>query len=388
METEPRWYQFKDQERKEIVSSFSNPQPEQPNQGPVEKLPENDPRVQEYLGPIWSRSSYQRFTIENIEDLFLAYRLCSMNPKFGFRGQANYDLPLLTCIERNRDKILQTEIGLGIYQQRVLAEAKRRAHYYLTNAPEENDTMGWLALLRHFGVPTQLLDITWSIFIAAYFAIEQQIDTTDACIWAFNHSRMDLNLHRIIINNSSGLFLQRGGQIFLDNYQPPTFDFSKALTSEKKLVRFEDIMMHAGGPDINLLFNLALEGALAIEGLIFIEPNWLNKRMDVQQGAFLVPLRLQTGFMNNLFASGNFCNQDVNEKEEKTVSSILSHPRTMNAIQQNASVIKFRIKSSLKKELRAFLHAANINKLTIYPDVEGFFGYLSDLIPSGKIFES
>ena len=383
MATEPGWYQFKDQKRREIVSSYANKQPEQPGQGPIEQLPESDPRVQEFLGPVWARNPYQRLVIESIEDLIVAYRLCSIIPKFGFRGQADYDCPLSTPIERNRDEVLRTEIGLEQFERRILIEAKRRAHHYLSDRPDENDTMGWFALLRHFGVPTRLLDITWSIFIAAYFAVEEKKDNNDACVWAFNQAQMNLNLHSIILNNSTGLFLQRHGGVFIDNYQSPTIDYSRKSIPEKSQIGFEDIMMHTGGPDLNLLFNLALEGALSIEGLIFIEPQWLNKRMDVQQGAFLVPLRLQTGFMNNLFAIGKIHDENV---EEKTVSSIFLHNRAIAAIQTNASVIKLRIKSSLKDTLRAFLSAANIRKLVLFSDVEGFFGHLSDLIPSGKLF--
>ncbi len=383
MATEPRWYQFKDQERKEIVGSYANQQQEQPGQGPIEQLPESDTRVQEFLGPTWARSPYQNLIIESIEDLILAYRLCSMIPKFGFRGQPDYDWPLSTPIERNRDEVLLREIGLEQFEQRILMEAKRRGHYYLSDRPDENDTMGWLALLRHFGVPTRLLDITWSIFVATYFAVEDKKSDIDASVWAFNQAQMNLNLHSIIMSNSKALFLQRPGGVFIDNYQPPTFGHSGEPIPERNQIRFEDVMMRTGGPDLNLLFNLALQGALSVEGLIFIEPQWLNKRMDIQQGAFLVPLRLQTGFMSNLFAIGKIHDQNA---EERTVSSIFSHNRTVPTIQANASVIKFRVKSSLKNTLRAFLSAANIRKLVLFPDAEGFFGHLADLIPTGKLF--
>ena len=211
-----RWYEFKLNSEDEIVASYACPQPEQEGHGRIEQLPEDDSRVQAFLGPVWARKDFQKLVVESLEELLVAYRICSMNPKYGYRGQSDYDWPLETPIERNRDKILLRETGLEQFEQRVLMEAKRRAHLYLEHRPDEFDTMGWLALLRHFGVPTRLLDISWSIFIATYFAVEKNKDK-DGCVWAFNQAQIGLKLHEIIMSNSQGLFVRNSGGIFLDN---------------------------------------------------------------------------------------------------------------------------------------------------------------------------
>ena len=261
-------------------------------------------------------------------------------------------------------------------------EAKRRAHLYLEHRPDEFDTMGWLALLRHFGVPTRLLDISWSIFIATYFAVEKNKDK-DGCVWAFNQAQIGLKLHEIIMSNSQGLFVRNSGGIFLDNYQPPTYDPSRVPPSGgKKPIGFEDIMA-IGSPNIKLLFELALRGVLNIECLIFIEPHWMNRRMDMQQGAFLVPLKLKKGFPINLMA---VLSSNEKETDEVRISDIKDNSKAIQTIQNNATVLKIRIKATVKDQLKAFLGTTNIRNIVLFPDIDGLSGYLSDLIPSGKIF--
>jgi hypothetical protein len=378
---ENRWYEFKPDSQEEIVASFAVQQPEQEGHGLLERLPEDDPRVQTFLGPIWARRSFQRLVIESTEDLVVAYRICSMSPRCGFRGQSDYDWPLETPIERDRDKILLHEEGLEQFEQRVLVEAKRRAHLYIDKQPDEFDSMGWFSLLRHLGVPTRLLDISWSIFIATSFAVEKN-QGKDGCVWAFNRFQIDLKLHEIIMRNKESLFLKNHGGFILDNYQPPTYDPSKfPRATNEKPIGFDDIMS-VGGPNIKLLFELALNGVLNIEGLIFVEPHWMNKRMDMQQGAFLVPLNLRKGFSSNLLS---VCSSSGEENEVK-ISEIRNNDKAIQTIQKNASALKFRILASAKNQLGAFLDASNIRKLVLFPDIDGLCGYLSDLIPSGKIF--
>jgi hypothetical protein len=66
----------------------------------------------------------------------------------------------------------------------MLREARRRARQYVPHVPEDDDALGWLALLRHHGAPTRLLDFTKSPYVAAYFALEDA--RTDAAVYALN----------------------------------------------------------------------------------------------------------------------------------------------------------------------------------------------------------
>jgi hypothetical protein len=53
-----------------------------------------------------------------------------------------------------------------------------------TKTPEPDDYFGWLFLAQHYGLPTRLLDWTESPLVALYFAVLEQEEVRDGCIWA------------------------------------------------------------------------------------------------------------------------------------------------------------------------------------------------------------
>ncbi len=59
-----------------------------------------------------------------------------------------------------------------------------------TLSPDDNDTLGWLALMQHHGAPTRLLDWTYSLFVAAFFALDALLRCRDferkAAVWALS----------------------------------------------------------------------------------------------------------------------------------------------------------------------------------------------------------
>ena len=58
--------------------------------------------------------------------------------------------------------------------QRVLDEFPRRASRYFGSNQQPADQLEWLSWMQHFGAPTQLLDFTYSPYVAVYFAFEEK----------------------------------------------------------------------------------------------------------------------------------------------------------------------------------------------------------------------
>ncbi len=85
----------------------------------------------------------------------------------------------------------------------MLFNFKRIAHQYVeaSNMPQENDNLEWIGLLRHYGVPSRLLDFSYSFYIATYFAIEgAEINnkTDPAIVWAIEQECLSREANNLL----------------------------------------------------------------------------------------------------------------------------------------------------------------------------------------------
>lgn len=105
------------------------------------------------------------------------------NLRWWFRGHRSLEWELLPSVRR----------GYTAEQERFLFnEFYVRAKSRHDQCPSPEDIAGWLTLMRHYGLPTRLLDWSFSPLVAAFFASEAchrhylylREKATDACIWA------------------------------------------------------------------------------------------------------------------------------------------------------------------------------------------------------------
>lgn len=199
----------------------------------------------------------------------------------------------------------------------LLRRFKREAHLYVAREPDEDDTIGWLALMRHHGAPTRLLDWTYSFFVAVYFAIDRADADGQPCIWAMNLGRI-----REVVESME--HLRR-----LLNDDP----------NAKKKSTVDAIIDHS--PRHALVFPL--------------NPSKMNRRLILQQSVFVVPGDITKPFVENLEA--------VDDPEKLVVKLPLPAER------------KFLQEAT--KELLAM----NMSSATLFPGLDGFAQNLAALIP-------
>lgn len=138
--------------------------------------------------------------------------------KLVYRGEADKDWELRPSLLRLLPTDLFTELVLDI-EAKALREFRRRSSSFVRphEWTDEDAILHWWSIMRHYGAPTRLLDWTYSPYVAAYFAVEQFMET-DGAIWRLNEYGVGSNvLHRF--SNYEEPFTERR-EYFLSSTNP------------------------------------------------------------------------------------------------------------------------------------------------------------------------
>jgi hypothetical protein len=202
------------------------------------------------------------------------------------------------------------------YEAWMLREFKRGAYLYRDKLPDPADYLEWLALARHYEMPSRLVDFTYSFYVAAYFASSCQ--RKDACgvILAVDLKQLKENTEK---------------ELKKWNLSPP----------------FDDCDFH----------NPVVFREFAFENrpkwVAAVAPSRRNERLLNQQGLFLCPGSIEDSFEDNLSATLTTDNDGL--------KLIFLHPR-------------------FRQECIRELREMNIDMRTLYPDLSGFAQSLRDLV--------
>jgi hypothetical protein len=174
-----------------------------------------------------------------------------------FRGQARATWLLEPSLERFARSIHDLP---GVIEKYALREFQRRAHHYSAHLPSSDNTLEWLALMRHHGSPTRLLDFTKSPYVAAFFATTDAAKDEPSAIWAVN----------------AAVLKKHAAEILQKEYFPMTVhDAGKKL---RQGANFSE-------PEI---FDMLFRGVGPMPTVVApVEPFRFNQRMVLQQGLFL-----------------------------------------------------------------------------------------------------
>lgn len=102
-----------------------------------------------------------------------------------FRGQASEKWELKSTLERDAKNFGVPSNALREREQVMLRLFKSRAHLYIHDCELPENEFEWLSIIRHYGGPSRLLDVTTSYIVAAYFALSDHQSKQDAVVWAF-----------------------------------------------------------------------------------------------------------------------------------------------------------------------------------------------------------
>jgi hypothetical protein len=221
---------------------------------------------------------------------------------FIYRGLSDITYELRTSLMRMGGGYLALE-------KHLLRNFKKYAH----NAhPQGTSDWHWLALAQHHGLPTRLLDWTYSPYTALHFATENihRYDS-DGVIWAFNYER------------ANG-YLPPGPKAIIDSVG------SNSFTSEMLLQAYPSLE--------------ALDRAEG-EFVIIFESASLDQRI-VNQYALFSMMSTADGILSNWLET----NPDLH--------------------------FRIRIPAEMKWEIRDRLDQANINERVLFPGLQGLSKWL------------
>lgn len=107
------------------------------------------------------------------------------NPQW-WRGQAR-DWPLVAPVHRVTDR--------GPYEHGITTRFKARAGSRYPHVPLDHDSLGWLTLMQHYGLPTRLLDWSESPLVGLYFAVaDPDFDGDDGVLWVLDPSHLNKHI--------------------------------------------------------------------------------------------------------------------------------------------------------------------------------------------------
>lgn len=238
-----------------------------------------------------------------------------------YRGQASAAWALETAFERccNRSHIPMEERPKVEY--RLCREFRRAYHQYASHVPRKTAMLEWFALMQHHGAPTRLLDFTYSIYVAAYFALEQSAG--DCAVWGIN-SPWALS--------ASVSLLEQAGQPNARGLTTPYDEQDDEIFNE-----------------VFLTNPVALWACAQT-------PFRLNERLRIQMGSFMAPGRVDKTFEDNLRALPGY------EKADHLKKIVISSRFRDGALRQ--------------------LFDMSISRRTLFPGLDGFAQSLAIYSPA------
>ena len=242
---------------------------------------------------------------------------------WGFRGQRESAWSLRTSL----DRAVCVTTSSGHYhldrkteERELLFRFQQQAHRFICHVPPSDDLASWFSLMQHHGVPTRLLDWTWSPYVALYFAIEESPQSAD---WAQPKERSRAERNSAI------------WAVDLDWLEEKGKEHLELMPDDPK----------ARKEYLNGLLNQKDKPLIAR-----VDPALANERMSAQQGFFLWKLFEETPFFDQI------------------LMSMIIHP----AIPEQPVLRKLEVGAGQRVKFLENLREMNIHRASLFPGLDGF----------------
>lgn len=276
---------------------------------------------------------------------------------WAFRGLPDLSFELEPAIER---AINSKTINWPQLERLVSSEFKSRARSYLKASLIPDDQLTWLALMQHYGIPTRLLDFTYSPFVALYFSIRgihekpENLRPEELQLWAVDTEAINKQFGKVAA-------LAEVVQDRRDHPDQGPPRFIPALVDPDEFgdlydMKIDEIL------ELPKLINKLLsakvgnqyKGALNRSGCVCaIPPPAFNPRLANQQGLFLINCAERLLFRNSL-------------------------AKMMEG--RSGWWKRFKIPCRKFQEIEKGLLQMNIHEQSLFPDLEGLARFIGQKI--------
>ncbi len=195
--------------------------------------------------------------------------------RYAFRGLSNAGYRLETTLMR---------LG-GMYaglEHHILRNFSKYAH---RNVVQTDSIWHWLSVAQHYGLPTRLMDWTYSPFVAMHFATAnlERFDC-DGVIWAVNY----LKVHQLLPENLRTVLDEEGANVFTVKMLSETMESLHQLDTLEQ----HDFVIFFEPPSIDdrIVNQFAFFSVISNPNLVLDE--WLRKHPQVWR-KIIIPQELK-----------------------------------------------------------------------------------------------
>jgi hypothetical protein len=272
---------------------------------------------------------YAEIFSRSVKRVSKADRQAQSKPKWVFRGQQREKWELETSLDRAFARYGIREAGWDhgriererrAIEKAMLRSFIRRAYHYVRHEPSVADHLEWLAIMRHYGAPTRMLDWTYSFYVAVYNAIEN---------WPTENLKLPGRDGWPVVWALDTVRLKKESELSRQEARAPK-GIDETRHRENQVVKY---LMENRTP------LLCVYSATGFR---------LNERLIAQQGTFLIQGTLAKPFHENLR------------------NSLGKDPK------KHLYRIRLKIDGERRDKVLCELNNMHINHATLYPDLEGF----------------